>query len=363
MNKPTKILDVKKEEYIAWLAKNSFAADGDYYEQKYHKSVLDTFPRNEEFWRCFVVPLTNRIEQGNKDHSIHFRDGVDDLLQYVSGASYSLFVHLAVAQEQSSNWTDFSLDGVYARLASSLDVFEELAIRLHLMMNEFEGVQSKLVQELTLEEFLKIAEENYKTEYPNIYKYYISNGKKPKPLNIPTGPNILKECFNEKLKSSGYNKLAQRIRPYRNAIIHDVRLGSLKDGGGKIWIPKAEAVSQYRRWSQIDAVKDDHVKVQKEFCEVQKQCADEVRSAKETFNELYGDLLNRFNTLFYLEGASEFREYFGVHFIQDGGLNLPVDLTDHQAHRSSSYETTYPGTSGTAPLSGTSSISGLNDLD
>lgn len=357
MNNPNQTLIFKEEDFREWLGKNTFAKSGDSYEQKYHGLVLAGFRGNETFWRCFVVPLTNRINADNTDSIIHFREGVDDRLQFICGANYSLFVHLAMAEELINNWTDGSLDGIYARLASSLDVFEALVIQFYLLMNECQGMKSKAIEELQREEFLKLAAQYYDEKYPELHKYYIAIGKKVPPILVPTKVSILEECFVGHPKRAEYFTVSGQIRTLRNAIVHDVRVGMLRDGAEKILIPKPSAVPYYRQWSKVLAVASNHAKIGKDFCEVKTQCWSDLQNLKRVINELYGTMLERFENEFYSKDRSALRNAFGIKFQINGGGEFPVTLPEPQSHKSASYGTNFPGWSGQSLVSGTNNTS------
>jgi hypothetical protein len=258
-----------------------------------------------------------------------------------------------MADELFRNWTDASLDGVYARLASAIDVFEGLAIQFYLVMNECMGVKSKLIDELKLEDFLKLAEVYYKEKYQDLHKHYIVIGKKVPPIDIPTKGSVLNECFDNHPKRSDYSRISQQIRTLRNAIVHDVRVGMLQDKDGNILIPKPTVVSQYRQWSKVQAVAGDHNRIERDFCEVKTQCKSDIQRLKHVINALYVFMLGKFQTEFYLHERSALRAVFGIQFNNDGGGELPVALPEPQPHKSASFETTYLGTSGASSVSGT----------
>lgn len=361
MNNPNKTLIFKEDDFRGWLGKNSFAHSGDFYEQKYHGLVLDEFPRNEEFWRFFVVPLTNRMDSKNTDPAIHFREGVDDRLQYICGANYSLFVHLAMAKKNSDEWDDASLDAVYTRLGSAFDVFEALAIQLHFLFCECRGIKSALIEELKLPDFLKYAEAYYNKHYSNLHQFYVTIGKNVPPIKIPTRDSVLEEFFTGCEGLKNYLNISREIRTFRNAIVHDVRLGMLKNKKGEFMIPKSSKVTDYRSWAKVLAVAGDEGKISRDFSEVKDQCKSEILRTMQILNVLHGFILNQFQEEFYSQERSAIREVFGIKF-QSGASELPVVLREPQSYRSASYETSFPGTSGTGLASGIINISGLNDL-
>ena len=357
MTKPTQTLIFKEGEFREWLNKNSFAKNGDRHEQAYHLLVKTDFPRNEEFWQQFVVPLTNRMDPENKDAIIHFREGVDIRLQYICGTNYSLFVHLALANEILKNWNDTSLDAVYARLASAFDVFEGLVIQFHFLLCECRGIKSELVQELKLPEFLKLAEDYYTKEYAKLHEYYISVGKRVKPIHIPTKEAVFGEFFKKHPKRADYSTASGQIRALRNAIVHDVRVGMLINKDKEFLIPKASKVQDYRQWSKVLEAAGDEAKVARDFCEVKAQCQSDIKISMQVINELYGYILEEFHSEFYSKKRPSLRDCFGIKFQSDSANSLPVVLPETTATSSGSYTTSIvPGVSGVMPVSGTINI-------
>src|ERR1039457_650202 len=134
MNTPMQPQTRNKDEFRTWLKEKSFENSGDDLERRYYAHLQSAFPRLEQFWRVFVVPLTNRLNNDKTRASIHFRDGVDPTLQYICGANYSLYVHLTFAKVILTKWDDTSLDAVYTRLASALDLFDAVAIKFYLLI-------------------------------------------------------------------------------------------------------------------------------------------------------------------------------------------------------------------------------------
>jgi hypothetical protein len=353
MNKPTQTLRFSEAEFRDLLNSNSFATNGDPREGAYHASVTKDFPKIEEFWQHFVVPLTNRIVSNRGQASIGFRDGVDARLQYISGANYSLFVHLAMARDIAKNWTDASLDAVYARLASAFDVFEGLVIQIHFLLSECRGEKSMLVEELSLNDFLRLAEQYYNKEYPKLHEYYVSVGKNVKPIRIPTGKSVFDEFFKGHPERSEYLTISGGIRALRNAIVHDVRVGMVATSAGEFLIPKPSKVQDYRQWSKVEAVARDAAKIASDFCEVKTQCHESVENAMRVINQLYEFIVDQFADEFYSEERSTLREYFGIQFQNEStiapsniSLELPPPLSGAYA------ATAMSGVSGVIPVGG-----------
>ena len=290
------------------------------------------------------------MDPKNTDTNIHFREGVDARLQYICGANYSLFVHLALANEIIKNWNDTSLDAVYARLASAFDVFEVLVIQFHFLICECRAIKSELVDGLSQEAFLKLAEEYYKSEYAKLRQFYISVGKKVPPISIPTKAALFGEFFKGHGSLKTYLTMSGQLRALRNAIVHDVRVGMLLNEAGELLIPKPSVVSNYRQWSKVQEVAGDAARMARDFCEVKTQCKSDILRAMQVINELYGFILEQFQEEFYSKDRSTLRDVFGIQF-QDKPSAPLIIAEQIEAHDSSSFKI-YNPSNNPIPLSG-----------
>ena len=338
MNTPAKTLAVNKGAFRGWLQTNSFAKSGDTLERQYHSLLDADFPRNEQFWRHFVVPLTNRIAGDKTDSYIRSRDGVDPILQYICGANYSCFVHFALAKVFLENWNDTSLDAVYTRLASAFDVFEALIIKFHLLMCECRGVKPNLYTGLSLEEFLKLASDYYQSEYPKLHQYYFAVGKKVPPIKIPTVPSLLGVLFGEHPKRGEYLTISNEVRSFRNAIVHDVRIGTLKNEAGEILVPRPSRVSNYRIWSKVQEAAKNPTLIAEDFREVKAQCSSDIQRSVEVVNALYEPVLNQLNEEVYTDDRTRLRALFGIRFLDDSPV-LPAVVRQLDGQSSTSFYT------------------------
>lgn len=337
MNTPAQTLTFSEAEFRTWLESLSFANHGDKPEQDHHALLKDEFPRNELFWRSFVVPLTKRLSNDHAGPRIHFRDGVDPLLQNICGANYSLFVHLAFAKRILEDWNDTSLDAIYTRLASAFDVFEGVVIKFHVLLCECAGGKSPLLDELSRDAFLKLAGEFYDEHYPTLRQHYLTIGKKPPAIEVPTRPSLLNEFFKGHPRRAEYHTTSGQIRAFRNAIVHDVRVGMLTTEDGSTLVPKPSCVWKYRQWHQVQHAATDSSLVAKDFCEVKTQCQTDVCRSIEIINALYEVIVDRFKSEFFSAAPSRLRDYFGVTFAECGSAPPPARSRDVPIERSESF--------------------------
>lgn len=358
---PTKTINTNESDLKAYLAKYSFAGNGDIFEQSKHLFANNSCPNIEEFWQQFVVPLTNRMESNSSRSGVRFRDGLDPLLEYICSANYSLFVHLVSASDASADWNPLSLDTVFTRLASACDVFEALSIKFHILISECSGVPSKVVEGMSIDEFVEAAKEFWHDKYPTLKKYYVDIGSKVPQLFIPTGESILKEFFAKAPSRKEYIRTAQLIRSFRNAIVHDVRVGTLKGDANWPLAPKPEKVSDYRQWSQVERVAGNSDLIGKDFCDVRELCNEYITRLTNAINNLYEYIVKRFKEEFYSSERSALRDVFGIHFSFDGAALWAVGGAFTEMEESSSFQTQIPPIT-PVTVTPTTNISGVYEI-
>lgn len=346
MNPPAKRETRVRQEFRSWLKGVSFTNSGDRLERRYFHLLAD-FPRLEAFWRFFVVPLTERLK-GRQ--SIGFRNGVDPALRYICAANYSLYVHLVFAKIILTKWDETSLEAVYGRLASAFDVFEMLIIRFHLLMCECKKMKSPLLNELSEEGFLDLAKVFYHKNYESLFQLYLSVGKKPPSINIPSKGDIVNEYFKGNIYRSSHKTIStQEIRQFRNVIVHDVRIGGFQIGDS-VLVPKSSVIQKYRQWSDIAKVAGDADVIERDFCEAKTQCAYEVDRTVNVLNALYEQILKDFEEEFYTPQRSTLRDLFGIEF-KENACAVMASLDEGMTAGSGHFDISLP-----PPVSGTSNL-------
>lgn len=301
-------------------------------ERQYHY-LLREFPRLEEFWRVFTVPLTKRL---TGQPSIDFRDGVDPVLQYISKANYSLYIHLTAAKRILTNWDQMSLYAIYSRLASAFDVFEALVIKFYLVICECRNLRSPLLTDLSEEKFLEGAKKYYQENYSKLHGLYLSVGKRPPSITIPAKSDIFDEYYAGNPHRKTYQRVSkQEIRRFRNLVSHDVKVGELQRGESEILVPKSSVIGKYAQWSDVAKVADDASMIAKDFCEVKAQCTYEVARTCEILNALYEQLLDDFEEEFYTSERLTLRDLFGIEFNEDSSdvsISSVLDVTQRLSY-------------------------------
>ncbi len=294
-----------------WLTTVNFAQHGDEYERKYHSLLSADFPTLEQFWRVLVVPLTTRMYDYPKPTtpSTTFREGIGEDLQRICAANYSVFMHLAYAKQALVRWDEeFSLDTVYVRLASAFDVFDSLAFIIWKVLSACRGATSAGLEELDETAFSEISSRFFRGHYQRKFQIALRTGQT---VNMPvqnTEP-ALNQCFEGVNALGDYKRHSGNVRSFRNALVHEVRLGRI-NVRGKLLVPNPSVVNKYRTWTEILKAASSEQIMLKDFCEPAAQAESDFKRAVLILNQLYALLIGKFEAEFASSERSALRTLF-----------------------------------------------------
>lgn len=287
------------------ISKTYFANDGDSYERVYWTFLKERFPNCETFWRYFVVPSTKRIEAefSASNKRIHPREGISEDIIDITSFHYSMFMNLIYSYEHLNKFESMlsSFEDFYIHLGSACDLAEEFLLKTYLLILECRGQRSEILQELKKEDFLKLAEKWYDDKYSKVYENYLKKGK-PSPMKLPSRQNVLDEYFQDSADWKEYKSHTQKIREYRNVIVHDVQIGMITpiDAGG-VLVPKKEKIQDYKKWSYVFAAKRDAEKLRDDFIDMKEQMILDIRTLEIILNKLWVKPINDLKKLFFDE--------------------------------------------------------------
>jgi hypothetical protein len=201
----------------------TFENDGDSNEKNYWSLLKTGFPNAEMFWGYILVPITKRIEVETKapGERIRTRDGVSEDLRDTATFQYSMFLNLAYAHEHLQTFGSSSFENFYMHLASACDLAERFLTNTYTIILECREEKSEAMQELTEEEFKKVAKSWYK-DYSKKYDH-LYNKTEIRPFNLGMRAKALKEFFKNSNDWKNYYKHSNAIRAYRNVITHRLR--------------------------------------------------------------------------------------------------------------------------------------------
>ena len=281
------------------ISKTHFANDGDIYEKSYWIFLKERFPNCEKFWKKFVVPLTKRIEleTKNTNERIRPREGVSEDIKDIAAFHYSMFLNLIYSYNHLQEFRLSSFEDFYIHLASACDLAEEFLLKTYLLILECKKQKSKILQELRKEDFLKIAEKWYDNHYSKVYENYLKKGK-PFPIKLPSRNNVLDEYFKNQEDWNEYKKYSQKIREYRNIIVHDIQIGKIINIGGVILVPKKENIQRYKKWSDVFAVQQNIEELKSDFINMKEQMILDIGNLEVILNKLWNKPINDLEKLF-----------------------------------------------------------------
>lgn len=321
-------LKLNQNELKRFLSPITFLVSGDDQEKQFSGLVIDHFPKCEEFWRVFVVPLTMRIEIpfGEMKDKIRFRDELEPQLMNIASAHYSMLMHLVYAQVHfDRKCVPSYLENIYTHLATACDLAESLLENWYLVLLECQGKQPVEFTKLTRNEFMERAGVWYDENFIHAYEYYHSKGK-PYNMPVPIGKYLLKEYLGTNPMLKEYLSFSNNIRAFRNAVVHGVVQARIIDPVNKIVvIPKPEKISKYRSWRDIQNATSPDI-IEKDFSEEDTQLQESIQSLEIRLNNLWSKLIQDFEGEFYSLERSQLRQMFRIEFtdsINEDSLKFP----------------------------------------
>lgn len=279
------------------ISKTFFCNDGDQFEQEWWPFFNERFPNCENFWRQFIVPSTNRIVQDSTDR-ISARNNVSDDIISISLFHYSMFMNLVYAYNHLLNFTLSSFNNFYTHLSSACDLAEEFLLKSYLLIIECQNQQSNILQKLNKKDFLSLCDKWYDNNYPKVYEHYLQKGKFS-PIKIPRGKNVLDEYFKDSKDWKEYKKFGQKIREYRNVIVHNVQIGRILTRGNVILVPKKEKIHNYKKLSNVFAARQDVKKLKSDFINMKEQFVLDIGTLEVILNKLWKKPIEDLNRLLF----------------------------------------------------------------
>lgn len=323
-------LRIRKEDLDKIINQSAFIKNGDGNEQSYAELVLGNFPRCEEFWKGFVVPITRRIEipDGKLEDIIRFRVGVDPQLMSIASIHYSIFMHLVYAHEHFKMQTPSMIEDIYAHLATVCDLAETLIENWHLLLLKCQGQPSNIIQALSRDDFLEIAGKWYDDNYAQSYEYYYSKGKF-KSIVLQGGKNLVHEYYGDSEARKNYARFSNNIRAFRNAVVHDVKLALLINSEGNALIPKLDKISNYRTWKAVHDVAIEPKVIKRDFIEIDVHVEASIQGLEVRLNDLWEKLIQDGTDEFNSIERVSFRSLFGIEISDTPGYYIiGTTLTD-----------------------------------
>jgi hypothetical protein len=317
-------MQVDPDTFRDCLEQATFDNCGDKFEQKYGHYVADTFPNCERFWRLFVIPMTQRIEEypGLNCGDIRPREGAHPVLQDIASAHYSMFLNLVFAHlhlEQLDSQL-YSHEDFYVHLATACELADRVLGLVHLTLLDCRGQQSEKFRELDQEEFLERALDWFEDEYEDPVSLYFQKGFVPW-LRLHSRDDLVEEYLGQSDVRKQYVTLRQNIRQFRNVIVHDVRVGRIRASDEITVVPKPKHVPKYRAWRDVEKAADNPQKVEKHFADPLEQAVEDIRSIESILNEIWEKLIEDLLDEFYSDARDDLRQMFDVEFSDESEVD------------------------------------------
>lgn len=310
------MLEIPLEKLKAIIAATTFASGGEASEMQYGYLWADSFPNAEKFWRNFIVPFTNRVQPSIADPNqlIHVRAGTAAQLHDIGSFHYSIFYNFLLAQQALTTKHSSFFESFYTHLGSLCDSVEELLTKIYFLCLECNGTKSEVLEKLSREDFLALAGTWYDEHYPNVYEHYLRVGKPP-PMRLPMRSSVLEEYFGKSAPWKNYKRLSQKIREYRNVIVHNYQIAFILFGNGVSYVPKKEKIRDYKKWNQVFAGAGDLATFERDFIRRELQMERDLDEITGSLNALWEKPLADMEQLLFTDHNEKLLEKYDLKFV------------------------------------------------
>jgi hypothetical protein len=317
-------MKINHDSFLRYLDRINLKELGDPIERRLGGHIIELFPNYEIYWRNLVVPVTKRVEGYPKAIllDVGMRQGINEQVEDIISASYTCFLHLVYARMNYESQSMAYLENIYLHLGSAFDLAETFLEKNYLLLLDCTNAKSEILQGLTKEDFIKMAEEWYEKNYSEFHTYYLSRGK-AREIRLPSGKNILKEFIDSSIGDKQlwkeYNEVSKSIRKMRNAIVHDVRLGQIIINGVLV-MPKPSIIQNYRTWRSIRSVLDEKdqnkvaMTLNRDFVHYPDQAKDDIESTEKLMNKLWSIVINIMQSELFERKNTKLLEYYKLEF-------------------------------------------------
>ena len=284
------------------IESSSYGANGEDNERLHGHLLANLFPNSEIFWKHFIVPLTNRLDTSvtNPRMSIQVRPNTSKDLHDIGSFHYSIFYNFLLAHLGLTTKHPSYFESFYTHLGSICDSAEEFLIKLYFIILECRGLKSETLEKLSKEDFLQIAEKWYNEYYEKVYEHYLSVGKPP-PLKLPTRASVLEEYFGKNPAWKNYKRFSQKVKEYRNVIVHNYQIAFIQFPDGISYVPKKEKIKDYKKWNDVFIGAFDQKIFERDFINRETQMVQDIQDMMIVLNNLWVKPIEDMSTLFFIE--------------------------------------------------------------
>ena len=99
-------------------------------------------------------------------------------------------------------------------------------------------------------------------------------------------------------RNTHYNTFSNRIRQYRNKVVHDVAIGNVIVGKIHL-VPRKEKIQDYGDLQAVQAATKDWARLKRDFIVREEQMSADLRAIQALLNALWKRPIDKFSALFY----------------------------------------------------------------
>ncbi len=285
------------------ISHTSFKKHGHVKEKNFGHILATSFPNCEFFWKNFIVPFTNRLDNSIFDDDdklkIDPRENTSADFHEIGSYHYSIFLNFLYAYNALEEKQISFFENFYTHLGSVCDSVEEFLTKIYFIILECTNQQTVILQKLTKDGFLKIADGWYDKYYDSAFEHYLSKGKPP-PIKLPSRQNILDEYLHGFADWKEYKRISRLVREYRNVIVHNYQIAYIPHDG-KSYVPKKEKIQQYKKWRTVGNSVGNQPNFDRDFIVRELQMNQDIEELQKVLNRLWVRPIVDMNKLLFIQ--------------------------------------------------------------
>jgi hypothetical protein len=258
----------------------------------------------EEFWKLFVVPMTNRILNDSEKSFNDHREDVDIKIKKIGITNFTILFNIFMAKKYLDEFHGdiLQFQYFYIHLGIVCDLIKSLIFRV---MHLLEYLDNQEVIDLRINiNNLK----NYINDFVNQDECKCLNYASSRELLKP----ILGRFFNSRIIED-YLKFSKSISDYRNIIIHQAFV-SFIEYKGKYIFPKRETIDSYKTKLHEEyeiAKMTDEEKI-RDFIIVDELLNEDFNNLSIIINNIFSKLIEKFRYAFFVEKNQKILNFYNV---------------------------------------------------
>ena len=99
--------------------------------------------------------------------------------------------------------------------------------------------------------------------------------------------SVLEEYFGKIPAWKSYKRFSQKIREYRNVIVHNYQIAFVQFPNGISYVPKKENIKKYKKWNEVFTGANDLEIFQRDFINRDEQMTQDLHDMMISLNNLW----------------------------------------------------------------------------